>query len=303
MYNDKNLTCADCGQEFVFTASEQDFYAQRGFTEPRRCPPAEPAARPPATPRAAAARTAATAPAAAIRPAVRSYGGGGGYGSARSRPPRDVRGHVLVLRQGGPGPVPPDERQARLLQRLLPEPARRLTLRLLSARADPRPAEPALNLDPGRQPTRVVRFSVDGPAGSSPLGRFPASRPRSNLRSVPWSRRSMLSAWASQMRAAPDRRVDDVRERRLGHDEQHQEHRREHRRRAQQRPERHVARQQDDHRRTPAPRAARRAAGSRASCRRRCRRRGRSGTRRRSTRSRRPRPRRRTAPRRAGRRR
>jgi hypothetical protein len=38
VYNDKNLTCADCSQEFVFTASEQDFYAQRGFTEPRRCP-------------------------------------------------------------------------------------------------------------------------------------------------------------------------------------------------------------------------------------------------------------------------
>jgi CxxC-x17-CxxC domain-containing protein len=37
VYNDKNLTCADCGQEFVFTASEQDFYGQRGFTEPRRC--------------------------------------------------------------------------------------------------------------------------------------------------------------------------------------------------------------------------------------------------------------------------
>ena len=37
MYSDKNLTCSDCGQEFVFTASEQDFYAQRGFTEPRRC--------------------------------------------------------------------------------------------------------------------------------------------------------------------------------------------------------------------------------------------------------------------------
>ena len=37
MYTDKNLTCADCGQEFSFTASEQDFYAQRGFTEPRRC--------------------------------------------------------------------------------------------------------------------------------------------------------------------------------------------------------------------------------------------------------------------------
>ena len=31
LYSDKNLTCADCGQQFVFTASEQDFYAQRGF--------------------------------------------------------------------------------------------------------------------------------------------------------------------------------------------------------------------------------------------------------------------------------
>jgi CxxC-x17-CxxC domain-containing protein len=38
VYSDKTLTCADCGQQFVFTASEQDFYAQRGFTEPRRCP-------------------------------------------------------------------------------------------------------------------------------------------------------------------------------------------------------------------------------------------------------------------------
>jgi CxxC-x17-CxxC domain-containing protein len=37
VYTDKILACADCGQEFVFTASEQDFYAQRGFTEPKRC--------------------------------------------------------------------------------------------------------------------------------------------------------------------------------------------------------------------------------------------------------------------------
>ena len=35
---DKTLTCADCGQSFTFTASEQDFFAERGFTEPRRCP-------------------------------------------------------------------------------------------------------------------------------------------------------------------------------------------------------------------------------------------------------------------------
>jgi CxxC-x17-CxxC domain-containing protein len=63
VYNDKNLTCADCGQEFVFTASEQDFYAQRGFTEPRRCPSCR-----------------------ASRKAARGgdgggSGGGGGYGS------------------------------------------------------------------------------------------------------------------------------------------------------------------------------------------------------------------------------
>jgi CxxC-x17-CxxC domain-containing protein len=32
------MTCADCSQDFVFTAREQEFYATRGFTEPRRCP-------------------------------------------------------------------------------------------------------------------------------------------------------------------------------------------------------------------------------------------------------------------------
>jgi CxxC-x17-CxxC domain-containing protein len=37
MLSDKTLTCADCSQEFVFTASEQEFFADRGFTEPRRC--------------------------------------------------------------------------------------------------------------------------------------------------------------------------------------------------------------------------------------------------------------------------
>ncbi|HYN68851.1 MAG TPA: zinc-ribbon domain-containing protein, partial [Candidatus Eisenbacteria bacterium] len=34
---DKTLVCADCRQEFVFTASEQQFYADRQFSEPRRC--------------------------------------------------------------------------------------------------------------------------------------------------------------------------------------------------------------------------------------------------------------------------
>lgn len=35
---DRTLTCRDCGQEFVFTGGEQDFYTQRGFSEPQRCP-------------------------------------------------------------------------------------------------------------------------------------------------------------------------------------------------------------------------------------------------------------------------
>lgn len=35
--SDKVLTCADCGTEFTFTVSEQQFYADREFSEPRRC--------------------------------------------------------------------------------------------------------------------------------------------------------------------------------------------------------------------------------------------------------------------------
>ncbi len=38
-FQDKSLQCADCAQEFTFTAGEQEFYASRGLqNEPRRCP-------------------------------------------------------------------------------------------------------------------------------------------------------------------------------------------------------------------------------------------------------------------------
>jgi CxxC-x17-CxxC domain-containing protein len=38
-YQDKTLVCRDCGKEFTFTASEQAFYAEKGFAnEPARCP-------------------------------------------------------------------------------------------------------------------------------------------------------------------------------------------------------------------------------------------------------------------------
>ena len=38
-FEDKVLTCRDCGREFVFTAGEQEFYASRGLqNQPGRCP-------------------------------------------------------------------------------------------------------------------------------------------------------------------------------------------------------------------------------------------------------------------------
>lgn len=39
MYEDKTLTCKECGESFTFTISEQEFFAGKGFTnEPGRCP-------------------------------------------------------------------------------------------------------------------------------------------------------------------------------------------------------------------------------------------------------------------------
>jgi CxxC-x17-CxxC domain-containing protein len=39
MYSDRVLTCGDCNAAFTFTAGEQEFHAEKGFTNvPRRCP-------------------------------------------------------------------------------------------------------------------------------------------------------------------------------------------------------------------------------------------------------------------------
>ncbi len=37
-YTDKTLTCQDCGQQFTFSAEDQEFFAGKGYTEPKRCP-------------------------------------------------------------------------------------------------------------------------------------------------------------------------------------------------------------------------------------------------------------------------
>jgi CxxC-x17-CxxC domain-containing protein len=38
-FTEKALVCTDCGKSFPFTASEQEFFASKGYTnEPKRCP-------------------------------------------------------------------------------------------------------------------------------------------------------------------------------------------------------------------------------------------------------------------------
>jgi CxxC-x17-CxxC domain-containing protein len=36
---DLTLQCSDCGQEFVFTAMEQQYFQERGYSSPKRCKP------------------------------------------------------------------------------------------------------------------------------------------------------------------------------------------------------------------------------------------------------------------------
>jgi len=38
-YLDRTLTCVDCGTEFIHSAADQEYYAQKGFvSDPKRCP-------------------------------------------------------------------------------------------------------------------------------------------------------------------------------------------------------------------------------------------------------------------------
>ena len=71
---DKTLTCSDCNQEFTFTASEQEFFAQKGFSTPVRCPSCR------------AARKAAREGGSSSYGGS-SYGSSGGYGGQRQMYP------------------------------------------------------------------------------------------------------------------------------------------------------------------------------------------------------------------------
>ncbi|MBQ4585569.1 MAG: zinc-ribbon domain containing protein [Clostridia bacterium] len=38
MFEEKTLICKDCGEEFIFTVGEQEFFASKGLeNEPKRC--------------------------------------------------------------------------------------------------------------------------------------------------------------------------------------------------------------------------------------------------------------------------
>jgi CxxC-x17-CxxC domain-containing protein len=72
-YADRSLICRDCGQAFVFSSGEQEFFAQKGFTnEPSRCPDCRSARK--------ASGGGAAYSSGGYGSGSYSSGGGGGYG-------------------------------------------------------------------------------------------------------------------------------------------------------------------------------------------------------------------------------
>ncbi len=111
MSDDQEITCADCGNSFVFTAQEQQFFAEKGFSAPKRC-------------RSCRQSRKANGGGGGGGGGGRSYGGGGGgggYGAPRSggyggggggrggprgdRPPREMHDAVCAT-CGKPTQVP-----------------------------------------------------------------------------------------------------------------------------------------------------------------------------------------------------
>ena len=95
-FTDKKVVCADCNNEFIFSATEQEFYSTKGFTnEPKRCPDCRQARK-------------------------NARGGSSSGGRIRARlPAPDVQCNMRAVRQTDRGPFRTPTGQARLLQRLL----------------------------------------------------------------------------------------------------------------------------------------------------------------------------------------
>jgi len=85
-YDDRDLTCVECNSEFVFSADDQDFHAQRGYQDPKRCP--------------------------SCRQARRGGGGGGGGGGYRGGDSPTMY-EAVCASCGGTARVPFEPRQDR----------------------------------------------------------------------------------------------------------------------------------------------------------------------------------------------
>ena len=57
MFQDRNIGCVECGEEFVFSSDDQQYHSERGYSDPKRCPSCR-----------------------AARRSQSGGGGGGGYG-------------------------------------------------------------------------------------------------------------------------------------------------------------------------------------------------------------------------------
>lgn len=44
-YEDREITCVQCKNTFWFPARDQEFFAKKGFTDPKRCKPCREAAK------------------------------------------------------------------------------------------------------------------------------------------------------------------------------------------------------------------------------------------------------------------
>jgi CxxC-x17-CxxC domain-containing protein len=91
VYTDRGINCLDCGQEFTFTSGEQEFYAQRGFTEPpKRCPSCRSIRKAQRNSGSAQGDSGSYSSGYERSGNGDGYGGGNGYGAAASRGPRQL---------------------------------------------------------------------------------------------------------------------------------------------------------------------------------------------------------------------
>ena len=73
-YEDRTLTCVECGEAFTFSADDQQYHADKGYeNEPKRC--------------------------SSCRQARRNQSSGGGFGGGFDRGPREM--HPVVCAECG----------------------------------------------------------------------------------------------------------------------------------------------------------------------------------------------------------